>query len=86
MINNRGNSDYIDTSSVDVLNCRRLPARLTIHQVAEVIKELLRSIERGIAGPCVKDAQPKERRPLERRREQPPSNCPAAAWPRIETD
>ena len=37
MINSRANSDYIDTNSVDVLNCRRLPARLTIHQVAVLL-------------------------------------------------
>jgi len=33
MIRSHTNSGYIDTASVDVLNCRRLPARLTINQV-----------------------------------------------------
>jgi hypothetical protein len=31
------NSRYIDSNNVDVLNCRRLPARLTINQVAVLL-------------------------------------------------
>jgi hypothetical protein len=37
MMRNHVNSDYIDTNSVDVLNCHRLPARLTLHQVAVLL-------------------------------------------------
>ena len=37
MMRNHANSDYIDTNSVDVLNCHRLPARLTLHQVAVLL-------------------------------------------------
>ena len=37
MIRSHANSCYIDTNSADVLNCRRLPARLTINQVAVLL-------------------------------------------------
>lgn len=37
MIRSHVNSSYIDTSSVDVFNCRRLPARLTIEQTGMLL-------------------------------------------------
>jgi hypothetical protein len=37
MISSHANSGYIDTSSLDVLSCRRLPARLTINQVGMLL-------------------------------------------------
>jgi len=52
MINNRNNSSYFDTDNLEVLNCRRLPARLSINQVAVLLNfqpyELLQLMRRGL--------------------------------------
>jgi hypothetical protein len=52
MMRNNVNSSYIDSNSLDVLNCRRLPARLTIHQVAILLNfqpyELLLLVRLGL--------------------------------------
>jgi hypothetical protein len=37
MLSNRANCDYIDSNNIDILNCRRLPARLTTNQVAALL-------------------------------------------------
>ena len=52
MTRNLANPGYVDANSVDVLNCRRLPARLVLAQVAALLNfqeyELLILIRQGL--------------------------------------